>query len=223
MKIFIAKSKYLKKIKELADMAKELKLSIYIWGERGVGKSFLARYISPDAIINKPSTTKPVIIEDFDKNPSLNFKNPFLIATGTKPLSKEIIKKYFSIDIELKPLREHKEDILEFAKYFKSQAQEELKIQKEISFENLDISENLNSLKRDIYKRLLLPSNKEEIFDILKDIYKINHKTYEEELCLFERTLFSAMKEKYTSKLKISEKLKINRVTLTKKMRQLDV
>jgi len=42
--MFLSKSKYLQKIKNIADMAKELKLNVYIWGEKGVGKSFLAKY-----------------------------------------------------------------------------------------------------------------------------------------------------------------------------------
>ena len=58
---------------------------------------------------------------------------------------------------------------------------------------------------------------------MLKNHYLQEHKTYEEEVKEFEKNLFEAMKMKYGSKLKISEKLKINRVTLTKKMKALDV
>jgi DNA-binding NtrC family response regulator len=58
---------------------------------------------------------------------------------------------------------------------------------------------------------------------MLKNYYLQEHKTYEEEVKEFEKNLFEAMKMKYGSKLKISEKLKINRVTLTKKMKALDV
>jgi len=208
--MFIAKSNYLQHIKKLADMAKELKLNIYIWGERGVGKSFLARYIISPSFI----------IEDFDKKPFTDKK--FFIATGSSALNSDLLKKYFAMDIELKPLKEHPEDIEAFINYFLAKAKEELKIDKNIIIKNPDISENLNSLKRQIYKELLKPS-KEEIFEILKELLKEQHSTYENEVNNFERILFSAMKEKYQSKLKISEKLKMNRVTLTKKMKALDV
>jgi DNA-binding NtrC family response regulator len=211
--MFLAKSDYLKKIKNIADMAKELKLNIYIWGEKGVGKTFLAKYIA-----SNPS----FIIEDFDKNPFLQTNN-LIIATGSKPLNKELLKKYFAMDIELKPLKEHPEDIEAFLNYFIKEAKEELKIDKNISIQNPDISENLNSLKRQVYKELLKPQTKEEVYELLEEILLTKHSTYEEEINNFEKTLFSAMKKLYKSKLKISEKLKINRVTLTKKMKALDV
>ena len=211
--MFLAKSDYLKKIKNIADMAKELKLNIYIWGEKGVGKTFLAKYIA-----SNPS----FIIEDFDKNPFLQTNN-LIIATGSKPLNKELLKKYFAMDIELKPLKEHPEDIEAFLNYFIKEAKEELKIDKNISIQNPDISENLNSLKRQVYKELLKPQTKEEVYELLEEILLTKHSTYEEEINNFEKTLFSAMRKLYKSKLKISEKLKINRVTLTKKMKALDV
>ena len=224
--MFLATSEYLKKIKNIADMCKQLKINVYIWGGRGVGKTFLAKYIAPNAVINpKTSTINPVILEDFDKAPLLEFKNNFLIATGSQPLNKDILKKYFTMDIELKPLSEHPEDIEDFIDLFKQQAKEELKINKHINITNPDISENLNSLKRQIYSMYLLPQNKTEIFDILKHYYEntSNPLTYEEELNNFEKTLFSAMRTKYKSKLQIANHLKINRVTLTKKMKALDV
>jgi len=224
--MFLAKSSYLQKIKNIADMCKEMQINVYIWGEKGVGKSFLARYISPNAIINpKTSTVNPVIIEDFDKNPIIDTKSSFIVATGSKPLNKEILKKFFVMDIELKPLKDHPEDIEAFIEFFKEKAKNELKIEKNIKISAPDLSENLNSLKRQIYSRFLSPENKEEIFKLLKEYYENTDEeiTYEEELNNFEKTLFSAMKTKFKSKLQIANKIKINRVTLTKKMKALDV
>ena len=222
--MFLAKSEYLQKIKNIADMARELGLNVYIWGERGVGKSFLAKYIAPNAIINpKTSTINPTIIENFDNLNNLPQNKSLFIATGSKPLDKTIFDKYFDLDIELKPLKEHPEDIQYFIKYFKTQAQEELKIESEIEIIEPDISENLNSLKRQIYKTILFENDKKAILNELENYYLKTHSTYEEEIRDFERTLFNAMKKRYKSKLKISEKLKINRVTLTKKMKGLDV
>ena len=222
--MFLAKSEYLKKIKNIADMAKELNLNVYIWGEKGVGKTFLAKYISPEAILNpeKP-TINPIIIENFDKSIHLPENFSLIIATGSKPLDKTIFEKYFDLDIEIKPLKEHPEDIEYFINHFTQKAKEELKIDKTIDIKNPDISENLNSLKRQIYKILLFENNKNEILKELQNYYFTNHSTYEEELKDFERTLFSAMKKRYKSKLKISEHLKLNRVTLTKKMKELNV
>ena len=221
--MFLAKSEYLKKIKNIADMAKELNLNIYIWGERGVGKTFLAKYISPNAILNPSTPTiKPVILENLDNLENFS-KAPQLIAIGEKKLEKFFLDKYFDLDIELKPLKDHPEDIEIFINHFLKTAQKELKIEKNINIKNPDISENLNSLKRQVYKNLLFEDNKELILEELFNYYLKNHSTYEQELKDFEKTLFKAMREKYKSKLKISEKLKINRVTLTKKMKGLDV
>ena len=222
--MFLAKSEYLQKIKNIADMARELNLNVYIWGERGVGKSFLAKYIAPNAIINpKTPTINPVIIEDFDSLNNLPQKSSVIIATGSKPLDKTIFDKYFDLDIELKPLKDHPEDIENFVEYFSEKAKEELKINEKTTIQNPDISENLNSLKRQIYKNLLFSNDKKDILKELENYYLKEHSTYEEELKDFEKTLFSAMKKRYKSKLKISEHLKINRVTLTKKMKELDV
>ena len=221
--MFLAHSSYLQQIKNIADMAKELKLNVYIWGEKGVGKTFLAKYIAPEALINPKSNSSnyPVITENFDKANPFKTEN-ILIATGEKPLNKEILKKYFDLDIELKPLKEHAEDINEFINYFTKLAKKELKTDKEIDIKNPDISENLNSLKRQIFKKALFNS-KEEIMEELFEMYLKEHKSYEEELKCFEKTLFMAMREKYKSKLQISQKLSLNRVTLTKKMKALDV
>ena len=222
--MFLAKSSYLQQIQNIANMAKDLKLNVYIWGEKGVGKTFLAKYIAPDALINPKniSSNYPVIVEDFDKLTSFNKTENILIATGEKPIHKENLKKFFDLDIELKPLKEHPQDIEEFMNYFINQAQEELKTDKEIKITTPDISENLNSLKRQIFKKALFNS-KEEILEELFEYYLKEHKSYEEEIKDFEKTLFMAMREKYKSKLKISEKLSLNRVTLTKKMKALDV
>jgi len=221
--MFLAKSEYLKKIKNIAEMVKELNLNVYIWGERGVGKTFLAKYIAPNAIINPSAPTiKPIIIENFDNFENLT-KSSQLIAIGSKPLPKDILNKFFDLDIELKPLKDHPEDIEIFINHFLNQAKKELKIDKNIDIKAPDISENLNSLKRQVYKTLLFENNKEAILEELFNYYLSNHNTYEKELNDFEKTLFSAMREKYKSKLKISEALKINRVTLTKKMKGLNV
>ena len=222
--MFLATSKYLKKIKNIANMCKELKINVYIWGERGVGKTFLAEYIAPNAVKNpKTYTINPVIIEDFDKNP-IEFKSNFLIATGSKPLNKDLLKKYFTMDIELKPLREHPEDIEDFINLFKQQARKELKIDKDITINNPDISENLNSLKRQIYSMYLMPQKKDKLFNLIENFYEnLEEFSYEKEISLFEKALFLAAKTKYKSKLQIAKNLKINRVTLTKKMKALDV
>jgi len=222
--MFLAKSDYLQKIKNIADMVKELKLNVFIYGEKGTGKTFLANYIAPNAILNpKTSTLNPIILENLENLENFQNHSDILIGISQKALPKDIIEKYFDLEIELKPLKKHPEDIEAFIEYFTNQAQKDLKIQKDIKINNPDISENLNSLKRQVYKQLLFEDNKEAILEELYNYYLKHHDTYEKEINDFEKTLFRAMKEQYKSKLKISEELKINRVTLTKKMKALNV
>ncbi len=220
--MFIAKSDYLKKIKKLADSIKDLHLNVYIWGERGVGKSFLAKYILPNGVVNPKTNQKEVILENNLENISL-FKGSIIVATGYEELSSKY-KEFFDIEIELKPLKEHLEDVEEFLKFFTNEAKENLKIEKDIVIKNPDISENLNSLKREVYKSFFECNSKKELFENIEKFYIKNPNIlYEEEIKSFEKALFKAMKYVYKSKLKISQTIKINRVTLTKKMKELNV
>jgi DNA-binding protein Fis len=63
--------------------------------------------------------------------------------------------------------------------------------------------------------------NKSEILDILFDFFTkelLQEKTYKDLLPMFEIPLLKASKVIYKSQLKMSEKLKINRITLRKKL-----
>ena len=48
---FIAVSKHMQEIKKLAALLRSIKSNVLIYGEAGVGKSYVAQYILPDATI----------------------------------------------------------------------------------------------------------------------------------------------------------------------------
>jgi DNA-binding NtrC family response regulator len=220
---FIAVSPISKKIYKLASMLRDMDVNVYIYGEEGVGKSFLAKFISPNAILYNDKlkdTNQEVIIENITHIPD-NFKR--IIATGNSPLFGDL-KDKFTMQIELKPLNERKEDISAFYQLFEAQAKQELKIQKEII--PLKNPKNLHIIKQDIYKQLLCNDyDKNDIIDVLKQFFR-NHYTqddsYNSMLKLFDKALIEVLLDKYKSKLQVAKHLKINRHTLTKKVNELE-
>ena len=225
---FVANSLISKKIHKLALMMREMDVNVYIYGEKGVGKSFLASYISPNAQIYSDkllSNDVDVIVEDIANVKNFNFNYKRVIATGNSKLYGDL-KDKFTIEIELKPLNEREEDIEGFVKLFSKLAQNELKIKKEIKNFNLDLSENLHSLKRGVYKQFLCNEyKKDEVIEILKKYFAINYSeedSYASALKIFDKALIETLLEKYGSKLQVAKHLQINRNTLTKKVKSIE-
>jgi len=220
---FIAVSPISKKVHKLALMLKEMDVNVYIYGEEGVGKSFLAKFIAPNAIIYNEKLkdiNQEIIIENISQIP-VNFKR--IIATGSTPLFGDL-KEKFTMQIELKPLKDRKEDIPAFIEYFTNKAQQELNIQKTIS--PIKNPKNLHTLKQDIYKQLLCSDyDKNDIITILKQFFDKNYTSedsYNSMLKIFDKALIEVLLKKYKSKLQVANHLKINRHTLTKKVNELE-
>ena len=215
---FVATDTKSKKIKKLAIMLQTLDINLYIYGKIGTGKTFLANFIS---------NSNDIIIEDFDKLKQFPQKiDRRLIATGSDKLSENIKKRFnIKIEIELVELKYRKDDLNSFINYFKEQMVKELKIDDNVSY-HIDLSENLNSLKKSIYKTALCNiHNKNEMIEILENYFDENYfenSSYNEELKLFDEALIKSMKKKYKSKLQIAKHLKINRATLSKKVEEIE-
>jgi DNA-binding NtrC family response regulator len=225
---FIANSPISKKIYKLALMMREMDVNVYIYGEKGVGKTFLANFISPNAKIYNDklvSNDIDVIVEDIQNVKNFKFDYKRVIATGNSKLYGNL-KDNFTVEIELKSLKEREEDIEGFIQLFNKLAKNELYIEKNIENFNIDISENLHSLKREIYKNFLCHDyEKQEVINILKDYFKENYTSedsYSSALKMFDKALIETLIEKYGSKLQVSKQLKINRNTLTKKVKEIE-
>jgi len=223
---FIANSLVSKKIHKLALMLREMDINVYIYGEIGTGKSYLAKFISPNAKIytDKLNEKESEVIVENIKN-DFDFKFKRVIATGLTPLYGDL-KDKFTMQIELKPLNDRKEDIKDFINLFSNQAKTEFKIEKELKNLDIDLSQNLHSLKQSIYKKFLCEDyTKNNIINILKEYFDKNYTendSYNSMLKIFDKALIEVLLDKYKSKLQVAKHLKINRHTLTKKVNELE-
>jgi transcriptional regulator with AAA-type ATPase domain len=211
---YIANDLKSKKIKKLAIMLRELDVNVYIYGNRGVGKSYLASFISGE------------IIENFDELKTFPPIKNRLIAIGSKPLSQNLKEKFnIQVEIKLEDLDKREKDLEEFIHYFKEEVQKELKIDYDFDVK-IDISQNLNSLKRSIYKSALCKGNtKEEIISLLEEWFDNNYtdnSSYNQEIKIFDEAIIKSMKKKYKSKLQMAKHLKLNRATLSKKVEEIE-
>jgi len=212
---YIANDPKSKKIKKLALMLRNLDINIYIYGEKGTGKSYLANFIANGEIV-----------ENFDVLNSLPKLKNRLIAVGSGKINDSLKEKFkISVEIELDPLNRRPLDTKEFIEHFKKEVQRELKIENEPENLSIDLSENLNSLKRSIYSSYICQiRTKDEVIKCLENYFERHYNSeesnYNEELKLFDKAIIGALKKRYKSKVQIAKHLKINRATLSKKMEE---
>ena len=212
---YIANDPKSKKIKKLALMLRNLDINIYIYGEKGTGKSYLANFIANGEIV-----------ENFDALNSLPKLKNRLIAVGSHKINDSLKEKFkISVEIELDPLNRRPLDTEEFIEHFKKEVQRELKIENEPENLSIDLSENLNSLKRSIYSSYICQiRTKDEVIKCLENYFERHYNSeesnYNEELKLFDKAIIGALKKRYKSKVQIAKHLKINRATLSKKMEE---
>lgn len=206
---FIAEDEKSQKIKKLAVMLKELDVNIYIYGESGTGKTYLANFIA---------NQDDFIIENFDELKEFIKTDKRIIGIGKSALNENLKEKYDIIaEIFLDNLDKRQKDVKEFTKYFINKVKENLKIKDDVEV-NIDISENLNSLKKSIYKSFFKEKlTKDELIKFIEEFFSENEMSYDEALKIFDKGLFQAFMKKYPSKLQMAKALKINRGTLSKK------
>jgi DNA-binding NtrC family response regulator len=206
---FIAEDEKSQKIKKLANMLKELDVNIYIYGESGTGKTYLANFIA---------NQDDFIIENFDELKEFIKTDKRIIGIGKSALNENLKEKYdITAEIFLDNLDKRQKDVKEFTKYFINKVKENLKIKDDVEV-NIDISENLNSLKKSIYKSFFKEKlTKDELIKFIEEFFSENEMSYDEALKIFDKGLFQAFMKKYPSKLQMAKALKINRGTLSKK------
>ena len=196
-------------------MLRNLDINIYIYGEKGTGKSYLANFIGNGEIV-----------ENFDALNSLPKLKNRLIAVGSGKINDSLKEKFkISVEIELDSLNRRPLDTKEFIEHFKKEVQRELKIENELENLSIDLSENLNSLKRSIYSSYICQiRTKDEVIKCLENYFERHYNSeesnYNEELKLFDKAIIGALKKRYKSKVQIAKHLKINRATLSKKMEE---
>ncbi len=245
---FIAKSEASKRALKSANILKTLKIDILIEGEIGVGKLPLARVIAPSAPIIDLEKEKKfyeifeslnedvVIVKNFHKILDSNRfqtikqqKNVRVIATSLKNIDKKITDKIFGIKIYLPPLSEREEDVRALSEIYLKEARENLFLNAGDDFFKdftPDLSLNAKSLKKSVYKKLLIENMKEEdIVSILENYFEKNlseDRSYRSFLNIFDLAIIRAGLKKYGSQLKLSKILGLNRNTLRKKINDIE-
>jgi DNA-binding NtrC family response regulator len=242
---FIAFSKNATEIIKSANLLKSLQINVLIYGQEGVGKTTLARYIDPLATVidaqdleqQLPSiqSNSTIIINNFSKLTTLSEFESFLsdkkirlIATAPAMPRAELYDKFFSISLQLLELSQREEDIKPLARYFLQEYRQNFSdydTQIDLDSMAFDISRNCHSLKMSVYKKCFYDKMSEaEIIEVMQTLLyeKIGGKNdYRDLIYLFDLPLFQAGLAKYGSQLKISEKFGLNRNTIRKKIQDL--
>jgi len=240
MEKFIAHSPSSKQALHIAKISASLPVNILISGDVGVGKKLLAKEVLQNSISYESleleqliqqknidlQSYKSIII--FNVENILNTKQFFeklrnikIIATSN--IDYKDLQNNFPVKIKLDSLEQREEDLDELIKIYTDEANKIYLSDKVVKDIKIDISKNGISLKKSIFKSILLNSiTKDEMTDIMykyfiKELEEKN-KSYKDLLEIFEIPLLKASKKIFKSQVQMAKNLDINRITLRKKL-----
>jgi DNA-binding protein Fis len=223
-------------------ISKSLFVSVIVIGEPHTGKKTLIRMLFPhskfidannyDEMIKALNSYDEVILYNFESVvnlEALNFENKRVIAISNRVTNSLSIEKKFAFIYHIPPLRDRKEDIKILTEYFSKTIKKELMLKSDvkIDYQDIDLSENIKSLKASIYKKMMFNNLKyKDIETILYNFFLKEiggNNVYRDMLPLFEKPLIEAGLLKFKSQLRLSSVLGLNRNTLRKKIYELGI
>ena len=216
-------------------------VSSVIYGQRYSGKSSLVRKLYKGAVWVDGSNLREVhkaleesqriVITNFEKITnidSLNFENVHVLALyNGKHFNKKLENK-FAFIYHFPPLSQRLDDVKQFSNYYIEHIKELLDAPKDLVIDEdiFDLSENLKSLKKSIYKEIMLRTlNRDELYRALYYNFvnsDLDSNIYDTELKLFDKAIIDAGLKRFKSQLQVSKKFGISRNTLRKKIDELD-
>ena len=236
---FLSNSPQIEKIIKGLTLTKSLIVTSILIGEPYTGKKSLVESLFPkavyidgaqrDILIQALHRYDEIIIYNFDQVTNLSaldFTDKRIIAISDQHKSSSEIEEKFAFIYTMPSLQERPEDIKLLSKYFCTKIQEELIITSDcyIDQTQLDLSENIKSLKASIYRQLVTADLNQEELEQLIYTYLYpkleGNNAYREHIQLFERPLIRAGLTKFRSQLKLSTILGLNRNTLRKKIHE---
>jgi len=238
---FIAKSRASKEALKSANLLKSLNINALIIGDRGVGKNTLARHIldAPTAdgsklkeLLKALEINSSLIIKNFDKivnfeqlKKVISLNKNKIIAISENSLNSSIEDSFFSLKIHIPPLRNRKEDVSALSDIFYNEAKEiygELLSEFDLDQIELDLSENIYSLKKSVYfaylKNTLTSKDVQNILEQFLISQLGSGNDYRDLLYIFDVPLIKSGFKKYGSQLAMSKAFGLNRNTLRKKI-----
>ncbi len=239
MEKFIALSESTKKILKVAQMSVSLPVNVMIIGQSGVGRKLLAKEIAPDAHSFLARDLEKILIEksiNLEEHPTIIIYNIHTVLNkkefmdrlkGVKIIATtfDLVEEYsnfFAVKIEIPSLDQRPEDLEELTYQYIKEASKIYSSSISRDDIRIDLSGNGITLKQSVFKSILLKSiSKQEMMDTLGDFCQRelkNGSDYKKLLELFEIPLLKAAKKVFRSQLQMANNLKINRITLRKKL-----
>jgi len=239
MQNVISESDAVKQIIKGLQLTRSLYVSSILIGPPATGKKTLIRSLFPgvptvdgndiEALRNALALENELIITSFEKlnaPEQLDFQNKRIVAIADREINARIADEKFAFIYRMPPLKERPEDIRAYTERFLGEAKKIFHCAGEIALGSaqLDISDNLRSLRASVYREVLLQSM--DAGDIEAALYHLflrsmeGNNAYRENLGILERPLLKAGLKRYGSQLKLAEVLGINRNTLRKKLHE---